>query len=163
VSVKPHDRILATATRLFLREGIKAVGMTRIASEADVAPMTIYRQFGDKDRLVAAVVEHSSTKALQSLAADEIHGSLMTSVATELRASIHHPARKAVEAHRLAMQQLLEDLTRRVGAVDPPRLAAQLQFLVEGAMAATMVDQWPAGADGVRALADAALAAGSAR
>lgn len=189
MSVKPHDRILATATRLFLREGIKAVGMTRIASEADVAPMTIYRQFGDKDRLVAAVVEHSSTKALQSLAdrldqpggdpkpsleglwdvleewlaADEIHGSLMTSVATELRASIHHPARKAVEAHRLAMQQLLEDLTRRVGAVDPPRLAAQLQFLVEGAMAATMVDQWPAGADGVRALADAALAAGSAR
>jgi AcrR family transcriptional regulator len=50
---KPRDRILATATRLFPEEGIQAVGINRIVAEAEVALMTVYRQFGG-DELVAA-------------------------------------------------------------------------------------------------------------
>jgi AcrR family transcriptional regulator len=186
VSVPPHDRILATAARLFLEEGIQSVGMNRIAAEAGVAPMTIYRQFGSKDRLVAAAVEDRSTRSRQWLAdrlgpsgenpeislrglwdvleewlaAEDFHDALVTSVATELRGSGDHPAHKAVEAHRVAMRQLLEDLAIRGGAVTPSRMAAMLQFLVESA---AVVKQWPAAAEGVRALADAALVAGSAR
>jgi hypothetical protein len=36
----PHDRILATATRLFLEHGIQAVSVKRIVVEAGVAQMT---------------------------------------------------------------------------------------------------------------------------
>jgi hypothetical protein len=56
---------------------------------------------------------------------------------------------------------LLEDLAGRAGAADPRRLAAQLQFLIEGAAAAALVDQWPAAAESVRAFVDVALSAGS--
>ncbi|HEU4396351.1 MAG TPA: helix-turn-helix domain-containing protein [Actinomycetota bacterium] len=189
MSVPPHDRILEAATRLFLREGIRAVGMTRIAAEAGVAPMTIYRRFGGKDRLVAAMVEDRSKRSLrwladriercgedpeaglqrlwdvleEWLAAEELPGSLVTSVATELRGRLCHPAHAAVEAHRAALRRLLEELAIRAGAVDPPRLAGQLQFLVESTVAAAVVDGWPARAESVRALADAALLADSPR
>jgi hypothetical protein len=63
----------------------------------------------------------------------------------------------------MAMRRLLEDLAGRGGAADPARLAAQLQFLVESTGAAAVVGRWPAGSDGVRALAGAALAAGAGR
>jgi AcrR family transcriptional regulator len=186
VAVTPHDRILDTATRLFLEEGIRAVGMSRIAAEAGVAPMTIYRQFGSKERLVAAVVEDWSSRTLrwlaeridlpgegpqsrlaelwdvleEWLAADELHASLLTRVAAELRGRANHPAHKTVEAHRVAMRQLLEEMAGRAGAVNPLRVAGQLMFLVEGA---AVVKGWPAGAEDVRSLADAALVAASAR
>jgi AcrR family transcriptional regulator len=186
VGVTPHDRILDTAARLFVEEGVLAVGMNRIAAEADVAPMTIYRQFGSKERLVAAVVEDWSARSLrwlaerldprgqgsagslqelwgvleQWLAADELHAALLTRVAIELRGQGDHPAGKAVEAHRVAMRQLLEDLATRMGALDPTGVAGQLLFLVE---AAALVEAWPAGAGDVRALADAALKAAPTR
>lgn len=55
--LRPRERILAVATRLFLEEGIQAVGVARIVEEAQVAPMTLYRQFGGKDGVVVAVLE----------------------------------------------------------------------------------------------------------
>lgn len=184
MAVPPHERILETATRLFVEEGTRAVGMNRIATEAGVAPMTIYRQFGSKERLVAAVVEDWSDRSLRWLAerldppgqgpegrldrvwevleawlaAGELHASLLPRVATELRGLVDHPARKAVETHRVAMRQLLEDLARRAGTADPRRVAGQLLFLVE---AAALAEAWPAAADDVRALADAALGSAS--
>jgi AcrR family transcriptional regulator len=186
VPVTPHERILDTATRLLVEEGVRGAGMNRIAAEAGVAPMTIYRQFGGKERLVAAVVEDWSARSLRWLAeqldpsgevpgtclerawdvleawlaAGGLHASLLARVTTELRGRPDHPAHKAIEAHRLAMRELLEDLARRAGAVDPPRVARQLLLLVE---AAVVVEGWPTGADDVRALADAALEAASAR
>jgi AcrR family transcriptional regulator len=67
MSANPRDRLLATATRLFLEEGIGTVGVSRIIAESDVALMTLYRQFGGKDELVAAAVEHWSTQWLNRL------------------------------------------------------------------------------------------------
>src|SRR4029453_7789379 len=49
-----RERILDTAIRLFLEEGIRAVGVYRIVDEAGVALMTLYRHFGGKDGLVVA-------------------------------------------------------------------------------------------------------------
>ena len=57
VASRPRERILDAATRLFYDKGIQAVGVNRIIAEADVAPMTLYRQFGGKDELVAATIE----------------------------------------------------------------------------------------------------------
>ena len=49
-------------------EGIGAVGVNRIIGQADVAPMTLYRQFGGKDALVAAALEQWSIQWLHRLA-----------------------------------------------------------------------------------------------
>jgi AcrR family transcriptional regulator len=185
VSARPRDRILRTATELFRREGIAAVGVNRIIGEADVAPMTLYRQFGSKDGLVAAALEHWGTQWLHFLAdaldrsgddprarfeglwealeewvaADGFRGSFIANGATELRSEPDHPAHAVIAAHRRALRQLLEDLAKAAWAYDTAVLAAQLQVLVDGAIAAAAVDRDPAAARGARELARAAVAA----
>jgi len=186
---RPRDRIISAATRLFNREGIRGVGVNQIIEEADVAPMTLYRQFGGKDQLVAATVGQWSAQWLRWLntdverrggdpeqrlaalwdaleywfAAEDFRGSFVDNTASELRGAPDHPAHEMISAHRAAMHQLLEDLAERTGATDPARLTAQLQVLVDGAVAAAAVDRQPAVAPGVRALASAALAAAGSR
>jgi AcrR family transcriptional regulator len=188
VSARPRDRILTTATALFQAEGIGAVGVNRVISEADVAPMTLYRQFGSKDALVAATLEQWGTSWLHRLAEamdrrgddpsarfdglwdeltawfgeDGYRGSFVANAATELRGEPDHPAQAKIAAHRQALRQLLEDLAKASGASDPAVLAAQLQVLVDGAIAAAAVDRDPASASGARAVASAAVTAASA-
>lgn len=56
-------RILATATRLFYYEGIRAVGIDRLISESSVTKATFYKHFGSKDALILAYMEvvHAET------------------------------------------------------------------------------------------------------
>jgi AcrR family transcriptional regulator len=188
VSARPRDRILTTATDLFCAEGIGAVGVNRIIGQADVAPMTLYRQFGGKDALVAATIELWSVQWLHRLAdamdrrgddpadrfdglwdeldawfaSDGFRGSFVANAAIELRSEPEHPAQSRIVQHRQALRQLLEDLAKTAGAYDPAVLAAQLQVLVDGAISAAAVDRDPAAARGARALARAAVTAATA-
>lgn len=52
-----RTRILDAAERLFFHEGIAVTGVDRIATEADVAIVTLYRHVGSKDALLASVLE----------------------------------------------------------------------------------------------------------
>ena len=183
VPPKPRDRILDAATRLFYQQGIEVVGVNQVIDEADVAPMTLYRQFGGKDALVAAALEQWSVQWLHRLseamdrrgddpsdrfdglwdeleawfAADDFRGSFVANAATELRSEPDHPAQSRIVQHRQALRQLLEDLAKVAGAYDPAVLAAQLQVLLDGAVSAAAVDRDPAAAHGARALAKAAI------
>jgi AcrR family transcriptional regulator len=185
VSARPRDRILTTATELFYSEGIGAVGVNRIIGQADVAPMTLYRQFGGKDALVAATIEQWSIQWLHRLAdamdrrgddpsdrfdglwdeleawfaEERFRGSFVTNAAAELRGEPDHPAQAKIVQHRQALRQLLEDLAKSAGAHDPAVLAAQLQVLVDGAISAAAVDRTPTAASGARALAKTAMTA----
>jgi AcrR family transcriptional regulator len=185
VSPKPRDRILDAATRLFYQKGIEVVGVNPVIDEADVAPMTLYRQFVSKDRLVAAALEQWSANWLHMLndridragddprrrfdalwdaledwfASDGFRGSFVTNAAIELRSKPDHPAHKVILAHRMAMHHLLEDLAKLAGAADPEHLAIQLQVLVDGAITVAAADRRPGVAAEVRALATTALAA----
>jgi AcrR family transcriptional regulator len=187
VSPKPRERILDAATRLFYQKGIEVVGVNPVIDEADVAPMTLYRQFVSKDRLVAAALEQWSTNWLHSIndridragddpqrrfdalwdaledwfASDGFRGSFVTNAAIELRSKPDHPAHKVVLAHRMAVDHLLEDLAKLAGASDPANLAAQLQVLLDGAITVAAADRRPGVAADVRALATTALAAAS--
>src|ERR1044072_7207417 len=49
----PRERILAAASDLFYRQGIRAVGVDAIAEAAGTNKMTLYRHFDSKDELVA--------------------------------------------------------------------------------------------------------------
>jgi AcrR family transcriptional regulator len=183
VPSKPRERILATATALFDEEGISAVGVNRIIAEADVAPMTLYRQFGNKNELVAATIEQWSTQWLHMLtdrlerhgdhaaaryaalwdaleawfASGDFRGSFVLNAAAELRSEPGHPAHAVIATHRRAVRQLLEDLAKAAGAPDPADLAVQLQVLMDGAIEIAALDRQPAAARTSRLLALAAL------
>jgi AcrR family transcriptional regulator len=184
----PRERLLTTATALLDKEGIQSVGINRLIAEAGVALMTLYRQFGDKDTLVAASLQHWSTDWLQWLTdqldrhgkdpearfnglfdalgdwftSDRFHGSFIASAATELRGEPEHPAHRVIEGHRLAVRQLLEDLAKAAGSKAPGELATQLQVLIDGAIAMAAFDHSRAPAEGARTLALAARAAAAA-
>jgi AcrR family transcriptional regulator len=49
--------VLDVATRLFYNYGIRAVGIDRVAAEANVTTTTLYRLFGSKDGLVVAYLQ----------------------------------------------------------------------------------------------------------
>jgi AcrR family transcriptional regulator len=184
----PRERLLETATSLLYREGIQSVGINRIVAEAEVALMTLYRQFGDKDTLIAATLEHWSTGWLHSLndhidrrgddpqarfaglwdaleewfAGEDFHGSFIASAAIELRGEPKHPAHRVIANHRAAVRHLLEDLAKANGAHDPDELATYLEVIIDGATSMAVVDRTPAPARNARALAGAALAASAA-
>lgn len=59
-SAETRALILAAAHKLFYWRGIHGTGVDRVAAEAGVAPMTLYRLFASKDDLVAAYVDHNA-------------------------------------------------------------------------------------------------------
>lgn len=52
-----RERILATAYRLFYREGIRATGIDKVIAEAGVTKVTFYRHFPSKDALILAFLD----------------------------------------------------------------------------------------------------------
>ena len=177
-TTRTHERILDAATRLFADEGIHATGVDRVIAEADVAPMTVYRHFANKDGLVTATLARWGERwlawlrdeawlggddpgarlealwdALEKWFADEgFRGSYVANVATELRAKPGHPAQAVIAAHRAALRELLQDLLTPDGP-PPAGTVLQLQMLIDGAVAAAAVDRQPGAAAGARALA----------
>jgi AcrR family transcriptional regulator len=64
--ISPRERILSTASDLFYRHGIRAVGVETIAEIAETNKMTLYRHFPSKDQLVAAYLERLAERAKSS-------------------------------------------------------------------------------------------------
>jgi AcrR family transcriptional regulator len=58
-----RDRIMQTASDLFYRRGIRAVGVDTIASEAGTNKMSFYRSFASKDELVAEYLRAEEREA----------------------------------------------------------------------------------------------------
>ncbi|RXS85676.1 TetR/AcrR family transcriptional regulator [Streptomyces sp. TM32] len=57
---RPRSRlkILAAAKALFLQDGYDGVNLDRVAAQAEVARQTVYNQFGSKEAVFRAVMEH---------------------------------------------------------------------------------------------------------
>ena len=49
-----RDKILETASKLFYKQGVRAVGVDLVVEKAGVAKTSLYRHFGTKEDLVAA-------------------------------------------------------------------------------------------------------------
>ena len=52
-----RDRILETASDLFYRRGVRAVGVDLVVEKSGVAKTSLYRHFGTKDDLIAAFLK----------------------------------------------------------------------------------------------------------
>ena len=156
--LRVRDRIMKTATDLFYRQGIHAVGVDTIASEAGTNKMSFYRNFASKDELVAeylrgeeregwlwwdeTLAAHSGNPRLQveslfdilveNTCEDDSRGCALANAAVELP-DADHPARRVIEALKSRQRILLVELCRRAGLQDPELLADELFLLCEGA------------------------------
>ena len=154
----PRERILATASDLFYRHGIRAVGVEAIAEAAGTNKMTLYRHFSSKDELVAEYLRHLAADAGKSwdelaaahpgdpraqlrgwLAEMEAHvadadqrGCALSNAAVELPEK-DHPARRVIEQFKTAQRDRLIRLCGTIGVAEPEMLADELFLLLEGA------------------------------
>jgi len=154
----PRERIIAAAADLFLKQGIRGVGVEAIAEAAGTNKMTLYRHFASKDELIAewargivaqkeALWEELSAKypddaqrqliewserIAAKLAEMERRGSMLANALAELPDK-DHPARRVIQAHKLREHKHIQRLCKDAGFQDAD-LAANLFFLLlEGA------------------------------
>ncbi len=53
-----RDRIFQAASDILARDGLAGLSMRKIAGEAGLSPMALYRHFADKDALINALMDH---------------------------------------------------------------------------------------------------------
>ncbi len=152
-----RDRIMQTASDLFYRRGIRAVGVDTIASEAGTNKMSFYRSFASKDELVAeylraeereawrwwdeTVAAHSGNPRMQveslfdvlvkNTCVDGSRGCALANAAVEITEP-DHPARPVVEKYKGEMRRRFRQLAREMGAREPAALGDSLMLLWEG-------------------------------
>lgn len=164
-----RERLLATAGGLFYGEGIRAVGVDRLVSEARVTRATFYRHFPSKEDLVLAYLRGADARVREAVrdavdpaptAADALRA-LAATVAGDLtrpgfrgcaflRAAAEFPdpadaVHREVVAHREWFVGQLEDLFTAVyrdegPGARPARAARHFLMLRDGAMSAASID-----------------------
>lgn len=158
------ERILQTASALFYRHGVRAVGVDLVTERAGVAKTSIYRHFGTKDALVAAFLQEEDRdfwsmwdRVSQEHPADpqwELNSQLawigqrverpnyrgcpQINVAAEFPEE-GHPARKVAADHKREMRSRLKGIALRLCVDRPDELAIQLSMLINGAFVSSQL------------------------
>jgi AcrR family transcriptional regulator len=182
VSSPKRDHLMATAWRLFYRDGYRAVGIDMILAEAGVAKMTLYNHFASKEELIIAVLEKrdcelrasivAQVEATSGSPADKLltvfdwletwFGSADFNGCAFIRAlseypDTSHPIHQTAWRHKVAMQGALTQLCAAAGAHDPAALANTLSLLIDGAIVAAQATGSTAPARSARETAAALL------
>ncbi|KEF43142.1 MAG: transcriptional regulator [Cyanobium sp. CACIAM 14] len=179
-----RDALLRAARELFSRQGYRAVGIDTVLARAAVAKMTLYKHFGSKEELIAALLRQQGQEIAAALGrriaavppeggqrllamfdwlaeavrGPDFHGCLFIKAASEYPDPGDLP-RQAAVAFKDTCRVLLADLSREAGATDPERLAGALQLLMEGTLVLTFLQRSPEAADQARRTAATLLAA----
>jgi AcrR family transcriptional regulator len=156
--VSARERILATASELFYREGVRAIGVDTVVEQSGVSKTSLYRLFESKDALIAAFAtekdrlfwtwwdrmeaQHASDprallEALLSGIAQRIghpafRGCPFLNLATEFPDD-DHPGRVIARGNKEEMRARLATIAARLGVRDPDRTAFQMTLLINGA------------------------------
>lgn len=157
-----RDRILDAAYGLFSRAGVRAIGVDTITAEADVAKMTLYRNFASKSDLALAflalrearwtkgwvqaeVLSRTDDPAERLLTIFEIFTEWFAREDFEGCAFItsllefddrDDPVRQACVMHLANIRAFLCELATDAGVEDPVRFAAQWHILMKGSIVA---------------------------
>lgn len=164
-----RERLLSTASGLFYREGIRAVGVERILAEAPATRATFYRHFPSKEDLVLAYLRGvdaqvradveatvdaapspaDGLRALGSTVADDLarpgfRGCAFLKAATEYPDPAD-PVRRLVLDHRAWYESTLTELFAQVFGDSPRRgrpehAARHFVLMRDGAMAGAHLD-----------------------
>ena len=155
-----RDRILATASDLFYREGIRAVGVDTVVERSGVSKTSLYRLFESKDALIAAVTADQSRRfwewwdTLETRHPDDPRALLATMLGNIARRIAHpayrgcpflnlmtefpdeaHPGRIVARATKMEMRRRLTILVDRIGVAQAARTAGQIALIIDGAYA----------------------------
>lgn len=177
-----RDHLMATAWRLFYRDGFRAVGIDTILAEAGVAKMTLYNHFPSKEELIVALLEQRDRAFRASIAAkvgtagrsptrrlmavfewlEEWFGSDDFKGCAFIRALSEYPdpghaIHRTAWRHKVAVRAMLAELCAEAGARDPAALAEALSLLIDGAIVAAHATQSVAPAAAARTGAAALL------
>jgi AcrR family transcriptional regulator len=163
--------VLDVATRLFYKHGIRAVGIDRVAAEANVTTTTLYRLFGSKEGLIVAYLEAADRAWFdwfeQTLGSDPAALESFFEKLEEQAGAVDYrgcPFRMALAEyptdssgiHRVASsnkertRQRFYQLAIATGISDPELAADQLMVLVDG-ICASGTERSPSSARGVAA------------
>ncbi|MEV6876198.1 helix-turn-helix domain-containing protein [Amycolatopsis sp. NPDC051128] len=153
----PKERLLATASRLFYAEGIHAVGVERLVSEAAVTRATFYRHYPTKDDLVAAYLTATSRQIRAAVDAaragkppraaladtlgvvgdatrgEDFRGCQFLNAAAEYP-DPGHRVRQVIDDHRDWFFGVLREQAAALGHPDPDHAARVLVLLRDGAL-----------------------------
>ena len=159
------ERVLAVATEVFYREGIRSTSMDSVVARSGVSKPTVYVQFGSKDELVAAVLQRRYEQrraALRQFLSEQagppgerllavfdwlaptharkgFRGCPFTNAAVELPEP-GHPARAVISEYKRWLRGTFTDLARQAGRPDADELGLAFLMLVDGANARMVVD-----------------------
>jgi AcrR family transcriptional regulator len=171
-----EERILETADRLFYGQGIRAVGVDRVAAEIGISKRTLYNYFPSKDALILAYLTRRLVpleisdrppaeqilgvfdRLARSFAREGYRGCPFVNAVTELGEKTH-AANKIAVAFKEQRRTWFRDLLIRLEVAEPEELATQLALLVDGAIAAALVRGDPGAAGAARAAAQVLLRA----
>jgi AcrR family transcriptional regulator len=154
-----RDHLMATAWRLFYRDGLRAVGIDTILAEAGVAKMTLYNHFASKEELIIAILEKRDVEFRASLMAhveaagpdpekrltavfdwlegwfgsESFKGCVFIRAVSEYP-DPSHPIHQTAWRHKVAVKAALTDLCAAAGAKEPATLAEALGLLIDGAI-----------------------------
>ncbi|WP_284319161.1 TetR/AcrR family transcriptional regulator [Dyella acidisoli] len=151
------DRIRETAFDLFYREGIRAVGVEEIVSQAGVTKPSLYRAFESKDELIAAYLRDYNQRFFQRFEApaadhpDDPKAQLLAYVdRLAVRASRDgyrgcgltnavieypdgdHPAHQVAVESKQQLRDRLHEMCSSMGARNSDELADGILLLLEG-------------------------------
>lgn len=152
---------MATAWRLFYRDGYRAMGIDTLLAEAGVAKMTLYNHFASKDDLIVAVLQRRDRELREAIISavaaagrsptrrllavfdwlEAWFGSEDFKGCAFIRALSEYPERdhaihQIAWAHKLAVQKMLGELCAEAGVKNPESLGVTLSLLIDGAIVA---------------------------
>jgi len=157
-----RERILDAAYELFSRSGVRAIGVDTITAEADVAKMTLYRNFASKNDLALAflalreerwtvgwlqrqVMRRAASPAGQLLsifdvfsewfARDDFEGCAFVTSLLEFEDATD-PVRRACIVHLVNIRSFVCELAAAAGIADTDRFAGQWHLLMKGSIIA---------------------------
>jgi AcrR family transcriptional regulator len=157
-SAKRSD-LLATASRLFYRNGYQRIGIDTLLAEAGVAKKTLYHHFTSKDELVVAMLEEKAAASLGELdtrvnaagaqpvsrflavfdwlmdwvESRDFNGCAFTRAFSEFPDE-KHPVHRAAWRFKAETYRRLLSLAEECKVKRPDRLAEAAQLLIEGAI-----------------------------
>ncbi len=159
-----RELLIEAAIRLFCRTGIGATSIDAVVAESGIARMTLYNQFGSKEGLVQAALQHEGAAwrawfftrlaGIPGDAHDRLIGvfdilaewferddyfgcAFMNAV---LEARNQDDALLAItHAHKAQVLDQIRALAAAAGAADPDALAQQIDLLMDGAIVKALI------------------------
>ena len=182
-TIDVREKILETASNLFYRQGVRAVGVDLVVKEAGVAKTSLYRHFSTKDDLIAAFLDRedadfwghwdSVAQTYQGAPREELEAHLdwigaragrpgyrgcpQINVAAEFPEE-EHPARRVAAAHKRELRRRLTVIAEGLGAPSPKMLGGQLAVLINGAFVSSSIFEPEEAPALLRQAADALIA-----